>query len=327
MTTFTNHNGIDLIFLPWLLNDEYDHNPDPMHFSATDFNRSIRETVLGRRMAADLESAPQEVSQLVASRIGTAIHNAIEAAWRTPELVDKALEMLGYPKAVRTKIKIDPSPEDADEYSVYLEQRTSKKLGDYTVSGKYDMVIMGRVTDFKSTSSFQVRRMTSRESYILQGSIYRWLDPETITDDVMNVGFIVKDWSAAQTFSPDYPATAAPTATLPLLSYEETEQKLISHLQLLEKFMDAPDPDIPFCTPEEMWQDPPTYKYYANPEKLGRSTKNFTNSMDAQLHKQSQGKGIVITVESPRLKCSRYCSAAAICGQHLMYQEAAQEDL
>lgn len=324
MSEFSNADNIDLIFLPWLMNDEYDHNDDPLHFSATDFNRSIRQTVLGRRV--DRAAQPVELSSLVASRIGTAIHNALESAWKDPELVDKALELMGYPKRVREKIVINPEDGQETEYSVYLENRSSKQLGKYTVSGKYDMVIMGRVTDYKSTSAFQVRKMSSREDYILQGSIYRWLDPEKITDDIMNVGFIVKDWSRGQTRSPDYPPTAAPTATLPLKSPEETEQIMVQHLEQLEKYMDAPDSEIPYCTPEEMWQDPPVYKYYANPEKLGRSTKNFDSHMEANLHLQKLGKGIVLTVESPRVRCG-YCDARDICGQNLMYRETLEGEV
>lgn len=322
MSQYSNNNGIDLIFIPWLINDEYDHNPDPLHFSATDFNRSIRQTVLKRRL--DSTEHPRELSSLVASRIGTAIHNAIEQAWKDPKLVDTALEMFGYPKFVRERIQVNPE-DPSTEYAVYLEQRTSKPLGKYTVSGKYDMVIMGRVTDFKSTSAFQVRKMSSKDSYILQGSIYRWLDPVRITDDIMNVGFIIKDWSQGQVFSDNYPATAAPTATLPLLDLAETELRMVNHLALLEKYMDAPDAEIPHCTPEEMWQDPPAYKYYANPEKLGRSTKNFTTYTEAMIHQQTQGKGIVLTVESPRVGCN-YCDARDTCGQNLMYQEAKSEE-
>ena len=301
MSEYSNVNGIDLIFAPWLMNDTYDHNPDPLHFSATDFNSSIRQTGLGRRV--DKTANPTELSALVASRIGTAIHDALEAAWREPVLVDKALELFGYPQSVRDQIVVEPVERTNPKYTVYLERRTSKKLGKYTVSGKYDMVIMGRVTDYKSTSAFQVRRMSGRDAYILQGSIYRCLDPETITDDIMNVGFIVKDWSQGQAFSKDYPETAAPVATLPLKSVEATEQHMLNHLAQLEKYMDSSDEEIPLCTPTEMWQDPPTYKYYANPEKLGRSTKNFASGFEANEHMQKQGKGIVLTVESPRIRC------------------------
>lgn len=322
MDNFSNTNGIDLIFLPWLLNDEYDHNDDPLHYSATDFNKSVRQLVLGRRV--DTTKQPTEVSSLVASRIGTAIHNAIEAAWKTPELVVKALQLMGYPKAVLEGIVINPPKGTNPKFAVYLEQRNSKQLGKYTVSGKYDMVIMGTVTDFKSTSAFQVRRMSSRDEYIRQGSVYRWLDPDTITNDIMNVGFVVKDWSQNQAFSADYPQTAAPTVTLPLDSMDTIEAFMVNHLKEVEKFMNADDADIPYCTPADMWQDPPTYKYYANPEKLGRSTKNFDSHMEATLHCQAQGKGIVLTVESPRVKCN-YCPAKDICGQHLMYAEQQAE--
>ena len=319
-TLFSNTSNIHLAFLPWLLDDQYQHNDDPMHYSATEFNKSIREAVLSKRVP---DNTTTDVASLVASRIGTAIHNALEASWKTPELVDKALEFMGYPKRIREGIVINPEgPIETGQYPVYLERRTSKQLGKWTISGMYDLVLMGTLIDYKSTSAFQVRKLSSRDAYIRQGSIYRWLDPKVITDDVMGIGFVVKDWSQGQVSTPDYPQVATPFVQLPLKSEAEIEQEMLTHLETLERLADAPDNELPYCTAEQMWQDAPVYKYYANPEKLGRSTKNFTSYVDAAAHCSAAGKGVVIEVESPRGYCNSYCKARDICGQNLMYRES-----
>lgn len=135
---------------------------------------------------------------MVQSRIGSAIHDAIERAWTTNHV--EALSLLGYPNKVIERIRINPDPKHVTEdiIPVYLEQRANKQVGKYIISGKFDFVGDGRVEDFKSTSTFTAINNTNDEKYILQGSIYRWLNPQLITKDEMAIQFIFTDLTSRE---------------------------------------------------------------------------------------------------------------------------------
>src|SRR5690606_233543 len=94
-----------------------------------------------------------------------------------------------------------------DIIPVYLEQRLKRKLGKWTISGKFDFIAEGRVQDFKSTSVWTWQKQVNSNKYPQQGSIYRWLDPKKITEDVMDIHYIFTDWKAIQARTdPNYPS-------------------------------------------------------------------------------------------------------------------------
>lgn len=320
MQTYVNPQGIALAILPWLVRDTYDHNDDPFTLSATYFNRSIRQMVLERRkMLSDTKPLVQsiDVATMAASRMGTAIHDSIEAAWYDDIAVAAACKLAGLPKKVSENILVNPEEGTSTEgkFVVRMEQRLEKKLKNYLITGKFDFIINGELTDFKSTSAFKVTGMLDEENYIRQGSIYRWLNPELITSSILSITFIVKDFAQKQAGKNGYPASATPTYQFPLWEPAVTEKYLADKLDTVEKLLDSPDEDIPYCTPTELWQGPPVYKYYANPEKTVRATKNFDNMQDAELMKISRGAGIVIVVQDPPRACN-WCSVRFECNQY-----------
>ncbi len=152
MAQYGNVSAVPLSLAVFLATDTYDHNDDPNTISATSLLKPIRQLVLSARVPQ--EDAVVDLIQMVASRMGTAIHDAIERSWT--ENHNTALEALGYPKKVIEKIRINPSKEDLtdDCIPIYLEQRAYKKVGRFQVSGKFDFVGEGRVEDFKTTSTF-----------------------------------------------------------------------------------------------------------------------------------------------------------------------------
>jgi hypothetical protein len=71
---------------------------------------------------------------------------------------------------------------------------------------------------------------------------------------------------------------------------------------------------IPECSDEDLWRSEPVYKYYKDPNKTLRSTKNFENKQDAYSHLASIGIGTVIEKPGTVTSC-RYCPAFSICAQ------------
>ena len=96
-----------------------------------------------------------------------------------------------------------------------------------------------------------------------------------------------------------------------------TENWISSKLQRVEALLDQPQNSsiFPECTDEELWATDEVFKYYKNPTKTDRSTKNFA-TMDEALQRKSQDGdvGMIRTVPG-EVKACRYCSVVEICKQ------------
>ena len=316
---YTNVHNIPLSMAVWLSTDEYDYVEKPNYISATSLLKSVRQLVLMKRLTGSLE-ASADVSGRISNRMGSAFHDAIERAWK--EKYKQSLTDLGYPKKVIEAVRINPTEEELndDVIPVWLEQRVEKDFRGWTIGGKFDMVMEYRLRDVKSTSVFTYQNKSNDEKFRMQGSIYRWLNPEKIKHDYMYIDYLFVDWSANQAKgNKDYPQQKILEYPLQLKSVHETEQYVASKLTALERYMDTPEPELPECTEEDLWRSDPVYKYYKNPASTGRSTKNFDNLHDANLRFAEDGAvGIVVTVPG-EVKACKYCPVFAICTQKDKY--------
>lgn len=317
----TNSTGINLALAVWLLHDEYDYVNEPNYISATRLMKPLRHLVLPSRIKEEDRTA--DVADYISTALGHSLHDSIEKAWKVG--YKNSLKLLGYPDKVIERIRINPSKEDLLEdqeiIPIYLEQRAKRVINGYTIGGKFDMVAEGIVHDNKSTSAYTWLYGGRDEEHQLQGSIYRWLNPDKITADFIRICYIFTDWQKATAKqNPDYPQSRVATKDIPLLSLEETEKFILGKIALFEKYKDTPESSLPECTDEELWRAPPQYKYYSDPTKTnGRSTKNFDNAADARAFQADKGgKGIVITVVGEPKRCG-YCAAYPICTQKDKY--------
>ena len=312
MPTYTNTTSVPLSLAVFLASDNYDH--DSSTISATSLIRPLRQIVLSKRVSN--EDAVTDLSNMVASRMGSAIHDAIERSWTHNHA--NALEILGYPAKIIDRVKINPKPEELQEDTIpiYLEQRAYKTVGKYNISGKFDFVGEGRVEDFKSTSTYTATNNTNDSKYILQGSIYRWLNPKIITKDEMAIQFIFTDWSSAKAkIDPKYPQSRIQQRILPLKSLGEIDHYVRTKLEQVDAYLDAEESTIPPCSDEDLWRSAPVFKYYKNPDKLLRSTKNFDTRQEAYIRLAEEGgKGIVIERPGQVTAC-KYCPAFSACSQ------------
>lgn len=314
MTTqkLTNNENLPLSIAVWLAEDNYQHSSDPFEVSATTLIKPLRQIIMGSRVPV----GSSDITSYIASRMGTAYHDAIEAAWKNnPQAL---LEKLGYAPGLIKQLVVNPETleEAKDKIAVYLEKRTKKKLGKWTISGQYDFVGNGKLEDFKSTGVYTYMKKTKDEDYRLQGSIYRWLNPEIITKDVMDIQFIFTDWAAKDSRQPGYPPRRIVSYPLELLPLQQTENFIQRKLDALEHYWNAADADIPECTSEELWQRDSVWKYYKNGNTAGRSTKNFDNVVDAHSYKSLQGKGMGVVKEVKGLaKACHYCNGFTACQQ------------
>lgn len=312
MNTYANTSSVPLSIAVFLAVDNYDH--DEATISATSLIKPLRQIVLSKRV--NNADSSIDLVQMVPSRMGSAIHDGIERAWINHHAT--ALKTLGYPQKLIDRIRINPEPHQLgeDTIPIYLEQRAQKQVGKYLVSGKFDFVGEGRVEDFKTTSTYTATNNTNDAKYILQGSIYRWLNPSLITKDEMAIQFIFTDWSAAKARSESgYPQSRIQQRILPLMSVAETDRYVLNKLSQIDQYWDAPEESIPLCSDEDLWRSPPVFKYYKNPEKTSRSTKNFDTKQEAYIRLAEEGgKGLVLEKPGQVTAC-KYCPAFSACSQ------------
>ena len=314
-TRFANVQDVPLALAVFLASDYYDYDDDPNTVSATTLLKPLRQIILPSRIPAG--EGLVNLADMMNNRMGSAIHDGIEKAWATNHKV--AMAALGYPTQVIGRVRVNPpmdEPLGPDDIPIYLEQRLKRQIGKWIVTGKFDFVGEGRVQDFKSTSVWTYKNQVNSNKYIQQGSIYRWLNPKLIHQDQMDIHYIFTDWKAGmQKSDPNYPAKRFQTQSFNLLSVQDTETIIRKKLALIEKYWDAPEEEIPQCDDEELWRSEPVWKYYKNPDKTARSTKNFDTKQEAMLRYVEDGNvGLVKEVPGQVTAC-KYCPAFAICSQ------------
>lgn len=314
-----NDANIPLYLAAWLANDEYDYVSDPKYISATSLMKPTKELILSGRVPPEVEVQTQ-LSDLIPSSLGNSIHAAVENVWLNDKLRSRALARLGYPQEEIDAIEVNPTKPDPNKISLYIEQRTHKKILGYTIGGKYDAVLAGLVHDLKTTSAFSWIYGTRDQDYIIQGSIYRWLNPDKITEDFVRISLVFTDWTKSSAKSnPSYPDCRIKHLDLPLMSEVETEKWVRNKVQEIIRYKDAPEDEMPRCTESDVWLSDAKYRYYANPEKTTRATRVFDSEPEAAAHLLSAGKGIVIASTRYANKCSKYCSAYPVCEQAKEY--------
>lgn len=311
----TNNAGLDLAIAVWLCVDEYEYDDRPNAISVSKLIKPIRQVILGKRVP--LEQRIPDVLDRVKASIGHVLHRGIEHAWK--HHYAGSLKKLGYPNRVIDAVRINPDKIEPDTIPVFTEFRNEKEIDGFIVSGQVDLIVDWRLRDAKSTTVWGYTTEKSVEIWKLQGSIYRWLNPEKIQHDELLIQYLLLDWNrAASKRDASYPPHAVPTRAIDLMPLRETEQWIKARLELLRTYWDAPESEIPECSEEDLWRSQPVYKYYANPAATGRSTKNFegeTAEYDSRQHMINKGGVGRIDRVAGEVKACPYCPAFDLCTQ------------
>lgn len=315
---YNNVSDVPLALAVFLATDSYDYNDDPYTISATTLLKPVRQIVLAERMPKDV-GLPVLLDQ-TSNRLGASIHDGIERAWKTN--YKQAMLNLGYPQRVIDRVLVNPTDEEVknnpDAILVYLEQRLTKQVGKWTVTGKFDFIGDGRVQDFKTASVWSYMNQVNADKQSWQGSLYRWLDPKKIHQDQMDIHHIFMDWRQAQANAdPKYPQRRIMKQVFNLYSLAETDFFVRQKLDQIEEYRKANEPDIPPCDDDALWRSEPKFKYYKNGDVTSkRSTKNFDSMHDArQFMIVEQGGAGAIKEVPGEVKACHHCKAFDICSQ------------
>ncbi len=292
---YTNRHNLPQYLVDWLIHDNYDHNQDPLTISATTLMKPVRAYWLTARHGNELET---DVSDLVAARLGNAIHDSIELV-ETP--------------------------------NVSKEQRTKRQvtIGNetFTISGKYDLLVNQNgkwiLRDIKTTSVWAYIFGGKDEDYRKQLSIYRWLLQDTFkVEETAFIDFIFTDWSSTKARQEDnYPQQRIhPSYPIKLMSLEETETYVTSRLSEFFQFRDITDSALPLCTKEELWASEDKFAVMKPAAK--RATKLCDSRNEAETYMvREQIKGY-IEPRPGKVKRCKYCSASPFCSQYKSMNQA-----
>lgn len=314
MTQYSNHTNLPLAIATWLAHDTYDR--EAAGLSATSLMRPTRQLILAKRVPPG--EGIVDISGLIKSSIGSAVHDAIEQAWLS-NMLPTTLSSLGISDKVIKRILVNPTslPDGKPVIPVYLEKRSSREVLGVKITGKFDFIADGRVHDFKTTSTFAYTSSNKDDDYILQGSIYRWLNPDIITDDIMSIIFIFNDWNKNRYMSDrdKYPPSQITTKDYVLLPEASVRSFVENKVNELLKYADAKEVDLPLCTDKELWRKDDTFKYYKNPASVGRSTKNFEVYGEAMQRFVEDGSVGRIDTAKGGVQACLYCPAFNMCTQ------------
>ncbi len=300
----TNKHNFPHYVVEWLKNDQYDYQPDVL--SATTLMQPPRMYALKK---IHKDQITMDVSDLIALRYGTAIHDSVE------------------------KVKIS---------NAIQEKRLFHTMISKQISGKFDMLVKldeetWKLVDIKSTSVWNYIYGSNDEEYKKQLSIYRYLaycNNLNVSDNA-EIMMVFTDWSRKRSLeSQDYPETRIKIKSIKLMSIEDTEKYIVERIQLLESTAALLEQDkMPECTEKELWAGKSTFIIKEKQVKLGSSDdinknphvlRKFKTFEDAEGYREGISEGmdrfVVVEIKGKVNRCD-YCQVKPFCNQAKKLQE------
>ena len=341
----SNKHNIGLSVAAFLALDNYDYDKRSDHISTTTLIRSTKQVALSLQPSDinDRRIRALDVTDLVASTTGSAVHDALERTWLNGGY-KKSMKVLGYAQDDIDSVVVNPKHEKKGMIPVYVEKRGKIAVGDWYVTGMFDFVGQGKVEDLKNTIEFIVKKAIAEKpkmaqimrsplsawdklqsverscpklfDYMMQGSIYRMIH-HVITKDYMTIQFMIKDFKKYNRNKDGFPNVNPYGIDLPLFDRDSTMQYILHKLDQLDTaLMQNQEAMIP-CNDNELWRGEAVWKYFKNPDAK-KATKVFGAGTEAaykaHAHCSEMGIGIVKEFKQSPTACV-YCVNNKFCLQ------------
>jgi len=258
-----------------------DYEYKDKQYSVTTLLKPIREIMLLRRYH---KQAEQDVSELIWSLFGQAVHKVLEKTNESDNLL----------KEFKVKTEIDG----------------------YFISGISDLIELDTQTviDYKVTSTFKVVKKEF-EDYRLQGLMYAYILKQ-MNIVVNNARFILvlRDWQKSKAkYDKEYPQNQVYEVNFKFTDkdFKFIEQWLKGKIAQIKTVEDLKDNELPLCTQEERWNDGDIYAVVK--DGSSRATKLFNNYAEAEEFIGGKGGYSIDTRLGIDRKCEEYCAMAKFC--------------
>ena len=285
----TNKYGIPQTFVNVLERPTY--SKGSAHLSATQLLNSPKIVALTKKYDEEIE---QDVSDMVWSLVGSAMHNFLEHG--------------------------------KDENHV-VEQRIHTEIDGFHITGAIDLQIVDPdgvdVRDYKFTSVWAA--MNEKPDWENQLNVYAWLIEKVKKVPVKSLGIVamLRDWKEREKQQKEnYPEAPIKELPIKLWTMEEREAYVSSRISLHSacEFAIETDAPLPDCSPDEMWEKPTTYAI----KKKGniRAYKVYETLEDAETALATMDKAYEMEVrKGERTRCEGYCPVNQYCQQYRDYME------
>lgn len=283
----TNKYGIPQTFVNVLERPTY--NKGSAHLSVTQLLNSPKIVALTRKFEDELE---QDVSDMVWSLVGSAMHNFLEHG--------------------------------KDENHV-VEQRIHTEYDGFHITGAVDLQVVEEdgvnIKDYKFTSVWAA--MNEKPDWENQLNSYAWLIEKVKKVKVKSLSIVamLRDWKEREKEQKEnYPEAPVKELPIKLWPMEEREAYIAKRIALHSacEFAIETDGQLPDCTPEEMWEKPTTYAI----KKKGnvRAYKVYETLKHAEEALEKLDKVYEIEVrKGERTRCATYCPVSQYCQQYRDY--------
>ena len=261
------------------------------HVSATELLNSPRIVQLKKKHDDQITT---DVSDMIWSIIGTAIHGVLE---------------------------------HGKDHNHIVEQRLHSILDGWHISGAIDLQIVRidgiEINDYKNVGVWSV--MNEKIEWEQQLNIYAWLVETVKKTPVTKLAIIaiIRDWNRRDAKTRQgYPQCQVETIHVNLWSMEEREQFIRNRIHVQSEGLFAMETNdvLPLCTPAEMWEKPT--QYAVKKEGAARAKSVHAEKEEAEEALEKAGKGFSIEVrEGDRTRCSSFCPVSEFCDQYKAYQE------
>jgi hypothetical protein len=283
----TNKYNIPQTFMNVL--DRPTYSKGKAHLSATQLLNSPKVVALSKKFDEELE---QDVSDMVWSIFGSAVHNVLEHG------------------------------KDANHV---VEERLHAEKDGWHISGAIDLQIINQngtsIKDYKTTSVWAM--MNEKIDWENQLNIYAWLVEKVKGAKVTDLAIvgIIRDWNRRDAKTREnYPEAPVKELPIRLWSMEERDAFISNRIALHSacEFAIETDGGLPDCTPEEMWEKPTIWAVRKVGGKRAHSTYDTPEKALSALAELGDAYDIEVR-EGERTRCINFCPVSTWCNQYQLY--------
>ncbi len=203
--------------------------------------------------------------------------------------------------------------ERADTDNHLAEERLVMQVGDWTVSGKADLLDSDMtLSDYKFTSVWAIK--DTKKEWEEQLNLYALLyEKNGFLVRAARIIAVLRDWSKMKASrEPEYPQVGVVVRTVQLWSPEAQQYFLNMRVKAHQEAEKLDDDDLPLCTEEERWHKPDTYAVMKKGNK--RATKLFETHADAaEMIRAMAGPFEVVRRDGEDTRCLHYCAVKQFC--------------
>lgn len=266
--------------MPFVRMAEEEYEVKPKRYSVTTLLKPVREILLNRRHADEIE---QDCSDMIWLLFGKAVHAVLEQY-----------------------------SEGANEFAE--EKLTVELENGYTISGKIDLydIDKAEVVDYKTASVWKAV-YKDYEDWRKQGLMYAWLLHKNGLPCKSVVFYaILKDWSKTKAKTDStYPQSPILRVAFDINGVAEIDDYIRAKIDEIILYEDKPDSELPLCSPEDRWNEGDKYAVMKNGRKT--ALRVLDSEEEAEKWKAENGGDYIEVRKGTDKKCVDYCLCCTKC--------------